>query len=249
MQLPTMMAGPPKQIAADGSICHCFEDMETCCFTYWTCMIWPFAVNRERAGVMACLPSAAMVGVAMLVSLSMAWYQFDTYSMPYQTCLMHHEMHHEIRPLRASCNPNFLVWQADPTCNPCNDQYSALQDFQTIQYAVSFVMTCYLCGIMGNNRSKLQKALGMEDAGVINYILCETSPLYLSARAAPSLNSRGAPSDAPIVSSFFGPCAQCQEARAVKSRWLANGQQPLTSGVQVPMQPSAAPGVYSQAPQ
>ena len=71
--------------------------------------------------------------------------------------------------------------------------------------------------------------------------------LLNSVRAVgPSVRSHA---DFPCVAVFLGPCSQCQEARAVKHRWLANGQQPLAGGVQVPMQPAAAAGMYGQAPQ
>jgi hypothetical protein len=67
---------------------------------------------------------------------------------------------------------------------------------------------------MGWNRSKLQTKLGMPNDGFLNFIP------YL-----------------PIIVSFCGVCAQCQEGRAVKARWQANGMMPL-GAPQMPIQPT-----------
>ena len=44
---------------------------------------------------------------------------------------------------------------------------------------VYFVIAVCLCAMLGNNRSKLQLALGMPDGGCINYVLCAPQTLPL----------------------------------------------------------------------
>jgi len=220
MMIQQQQGPPPQQIVADGTVCHCFADTEVCCLSFWTCMVWPFATNRERAGVMACLPSAAIIGVAVAVNFFMGFLGAQK-TLPYQECIAQYQQTQG--PIMCA-GDNPFGWQDDAACNPCFSDYEVVKSFQSTQYTIGFLISIYLCIICGNNRSKLQLALGMNDAGIINYLLY-----------------------APCLSMFFAPCAQCQEARAVKHRWLANGQQPLMNGVQMPAQP-AAPGVYAQAP-
>ena len=193
---------------------------------------------------MACLPSAAVIGVFVAVNIMLPAIGHE-HQLPYQTCIADHAGG------VLSCQEDDLFgWQADATCNPCYAEYEEMISFQGTQQVVQFITSCYLCVILGNNRSKLQLALGMQDAGIVNYIL------YF-----------------PLVFPFLGPCTQCQEARAVEHRWLANAQQPLVAGelyqsliyqsrgmyvnlnlplvagIQAPMQPVAVAGMYGQAPQ
>ena len=70
----------------------------------------------------------------------------------------------------------------------------------------------FSCQLLARNRTALQRALGLPETRILNLLL------YLCV--------------------FFpGLCALCQEARAVKARWQANGQQPLTSSIQRPLPP------------
>ena len=43
---------------------------------------------------------------------------------------------------------------------------------QNLSYCVSAVVMIYLCIVLGSNRSKLQIALVMPDAGIVNFLIC-----------------------------------------------------------------------------
>ena len=58
---------------------------------------------------------------------------------------------------------------------PADAMWSGIANVQ----GVYFVIAVCLCAMLGNNRSKLQLALGMPDAGCINYVLCAPQTLPL----------------------------------------------------------------------
>ena len=114
-------------IVADGSLCGCFDDMESCLLTFFTCMIHPFSTNRERAGVMACLPSAAMMGAFVLINVILSGYSQVYLSYPYSVCT-----EQRVNPylqtdptLNACVRNNIIGWQGDD-CNPCKAEYGGL---------------------------------------------------------------------------------------------------------------------------
>merc|ERR1712118_348904 len=131
----------------------------------------------------------------LVASIAMYFYSMFTYSIPYQQCVMHNA------PAGSCVQDDPFGWQMNPQCNPCYEEYEAIQNFTHLSWVISLVQGSLLCVILGGNRQKLQLARGMPDAGPVNYILY-----------------------APCVAMCFAPCAQCQESRAVKQRWLANGQ-------------------------
>ena len=96
--------------------------MEVCCLGLFTCWIHPFATSRERAGVMACLPSAAMLGAAVLVNVLMSVVNLVQFQIPYQTCLGGNSQY-----IKDPCfTQNLFGWQTDKNCNPCYPEYSAM---------------------------------------------------------------------------------------------------------------------------
>lgn len=219
---------PQTQIVADGTLCGCFDDFETCCLTFWTCGIHPYATNRERAGVMACLPSVALVAPILLISVLVNSYAAVAYQIPYEECVVTAPSHMNSTALAhlAECQKaNMFAWPSDPDCNPCFEKYSAFMRFSRLTEAVGVVLMFYSMILYGRNRSQLQVALGQPDAGCVNYILY-----------------------APCFAACCATCALCQEARAVKGRWVANGRQPLTSNVRVSLQPGVSTVAYAQAP-
>ena len=90
-----------------------------------------------------------------------------------------------------------------------------MEKLNPLMYTLWFLFYATFCAVMGSNRTKLKQSLGQSNTEPT----CWNYAVY-----------------APCVCCLFGWCATCQESRAVKSRWLANGQQPL-GGPQVPLQP------------
>ena len=72
-------------VVMDGTLCGCFDDMESCMLTWLTCFIPPFATNRERAGVMPCLPSAGIAGALVLCYLTLEGIVYQN-SIEYSAC-------------------------------------------------------------------------------------------------------------------------------------------------------------------
>jgi hypothetical protein len=129
MMIQQQQGPPPQQIVADGTVCHCFADTEVCCLSFWTCMVWPFATNRERAGVMACLPSAAIIGVAVAVNFFMGFLGAQK-TLPYQECIAQYQQTQG--PIMCA-GDNPFGWQDDAACNPCFSDYEAVKSFQSTQ--------------------------------------------------------------------------------------------------------------------
>eukprot|EP01043_Picozoa_sp_COSAG02_P063918 COSAG02_NODE_9193_length_2294_cov_199.669704_1_plen_161_part_00 len=142
------------------------EDMEVCCLTTFSCWMWSYGTSRERAGIMACLPSAMHILPFVVIAIALYIYAMVMYSIPYQECIAYHP------PSGICAHNNPFGWQMDPQCNPCYDQYEAMQKFTNMNYIAGLAQACIMCVILGGNRQKLQVALGMPDAGPVNYILC-----------------------------------------------------------------------------
>ena len=72
-------------IVMDGTLCGCFDDMESCMLTWLTCFVHPFSTNRQRAGVMPCLPSAGIAGALVLFYLVLEGVGYGN-SSEYRSC-------------------------------------------------------------------------------------------------------------------------------------------------------------------
>ena len=193
--------------------------MESCMLTWLTCFIHPFANNRERAGVMACLPSAGIAAALVLCYLILEGIGYGN-SSEYRTCSdekITRAMQfgtEEGRAITACATRDPFGWQYT-SCNPCKAELDEMEKLNPLMYTLSFLWAMAFCVVMGSNRTKLKQSLGQSNTEPE----CWNYAVY-----------------APCICTFFGWCATCQESRAVKSRWLANGQQPL-GGPQVPLQP------------
>ena len=87
MQPAIMM--PQARIAIDGTLCGCFEDIETllCGFFCTTCL---YGQNRERAGLQSCMAATLSLLVPTLVLSGIGFDIMLTGEFAWLTCIQKH---------------------------------------------------------------------------------------------------------------------------------------------------------------
>ena len=201
-------------IEADRTLFSCFDDLETCCCgLFFPCGV--YGQNRARVGLQGRWAATAVLLLPLVLLAAVAVLITGSIRADWEVC---RELFNEDVVLR--CNVSGVV--STENCDVCPVPTDCDAYVATDSCTVPFPSTIYVygCGLgvimgafavtfLGSNRSLLQRTLGMRDEGFLNYLVYSILPL----------------------------CALCQEARAVKARWQANGQQPLTSSIQRPLSP------------
>jgi Cys-rich protein (TIGR01571 family) len=182
-------------IGADKTLLGCTDDVESCCLG----LLFPCAVygqNRKRIGTQGCcsgilvllVPLVALAVVARLITSGIV--------ESWEVC---EDLHHDAVVKRCNVSGVVSVENCDvcPVPKDCEsyvDSDDCSVPFPTSVYTygwgIGVVMAAYSVLLLAQNRSLLQRTLGMRDEGLVNYLVYLVLPL----------------------------CALCQEARAVRSR-------------------------------
>ena len=182
-------------IGADKTLLSCMDDAESCCLGLcFPCAI--YGQNRKRIGAQGCCASILVLVVPLSLFALVARLVTSGIADSWEVCA---DLHHTAVVKR--CNVSGVV--SVENCDVCPVPKDCETYVDSEECTVPFPMSVYVYGwgigvimaiysilILAQNRSLLQKTLGMRDEGIVNYLVYCALPL----------------------------CALCQEARAVRSR-------------------------------
>ncbi len=182
-------------ISADKTLLHCTDDVESCCLGgVLPCAI--YGQNRKRIGAQGCCAGTMVLMVPLSLFALVARLVTGGIVDSWEVCADLHDA-----AVVKGCNVSGVV--SIDNCDVCPVPKDCETFVDSEACSVPFPPTVYLYGwglgviaaiysvlILAQNRSLLQRTLGMRDEGIVNYLVYMSLPL----------------------------CALCQEARAVRSR-------------------------------
>ena len=155
------MGTPMGALNNDGTLCGCFDDMETCCITTW-CACITFGMIRERAGIGDLIGSALMFFIPVAVLNGIAR---NIIMGPYSD--------------RLNCVRTVGL-------QGCDSEMAAYQSASHIANIFQILSAAWIAALVGNDRNKLQQLTGKLMPPPIFWATC--TPRHVPSR--PLISSR-----------------------------------------------------------